>query len=835
MNGNGKYAAIMNRLRKFLPEYLREHGINTNKPFKCLNPNHEDKHPSMRLHEGGEFAWCFSCNTSLDIFQAAHWIESKPIIGSEFRTENVCYLANKYSLTIHPDNLTEEDVYKFNCYRAYRAAANYIINFWQSYDIIRDVKIAEELDKRGWHPDLLRKFGVGAIRDFKDFRQSMKSQGFSARFLDDIDLGMKTLSEPNPLFNKADGGLIFTIKNEYAYPIGFITRNLDFTKDKKHGVKYYNTSSKCPIFTKGDLLYNLHYIKNKYDYVYVVEGPADVITMASFGIPNVTAILSTAFRKKHVELIRKYNIRTVCLSLDNDEPGQQSIQRMIDSTLAGCYDVGVKVLIYDEDNTDPDEYLRKHGKDKFDSLIHMDGFKWRLERMGKYNTETPEALDPLIKLVVNEPRWLKRWNMCQTLAEYTGIDPNFIESEVKAFADMEQMRLESRRNEILRFMTDNIHKNPEDAEGIIDKAKDELNSLMEQVKDRDPLEPSVVVDDLYNIKQYNEDKGDELPGLQFGFPTLAEHIGGVRLKETLLVFGGLPNSSKSSVMAYIAYNLVKINPDIYVILHSTDDTTSQFIPRLIALDQKENTRLTISGIDAPLYYYKGNEEKLDSISDGYRNISQYIKDERFLIKDLTARADAATIGYGEFLCKTARERWPGRTIIYILDNFHKCEDYRNKDNERIRFKLMSSMVKKHICQKHEISGICTMEYRKFERQREPCNEDLAESNSMYYDLNLLMHIHNEYYAYKGKTDLVWEDPVETEKVFDNTGGCITIPKRKPIITGICGKTKLGNWSGRLYWKYDPDINYFEEMTLTEVGRCRRTANAWQKGELENAM
>ena len=34
-----------------LEEYLAKKGINTKKNFSCLNPNHEDKNPSMAYHE----------------------------------------------------------------------------------------------------------------------------------------------------------------------------------------------------------------------------------------------------------------------------------------------------------------------------------------------------------------------------------------------------------------------------------------------------------------------------------------------------------------------------------------------------------------------------------------------------------------------------------------------------------------------------------------------------------------------------------------------------------------------------------------------------------------
>lgn len=52
-----------------LQQYLEEqHGINTNRPFRCLNPKHEDKNPSMAFDRKHNRCVCFSCGAKYDIF-----------------------------------------------------------------------------------------------------------------------------------------------------------------------------------------------------------------------------------------------------------------------------------------------------------------------------------------------------------------------------------------------------------------------------------------------------------------------------------------------------------------------------------------------------------------------------------------------------------------------------------------------------------------------------------------------------------------------------------------------------------------------------------------------
>lgn len=51
-----------------LEEYLRNLGIDVRKNFRCLNPKHEDKHPSMSYDKNRKKVHCFSCLADYDIF-----------------------------------------------------------------------------------------------------------------------------------------------------------------------------------------------------------------------------------------------------------------------------------------------------------------------------------------------------------------------------------------------------------------------------------------------------------------------------------------------------------------------------------------------------------------------------------------------------------------------------------------------------------------------------------------------------------------------------------------------------------------------------------------------
>ena len=62
-----------------LKNYLNSRGINTEKNFRCINPEHNDAHPSMSIDERHNRCKCFSssCGKSYDIFNACEILEGK--------------------------------------------------------------------------------------------------------------------------------------------------------------------------------------------------------------------------------------------------------------------------------------------------------------------------------------------------------------------------------------------------------------------------------------------------------------------------------------------------------------------------------------------------------------------------------------------------------------------------------------------------------------------------------------------------------------------------------------------------------------------------------------
>jgi len=69
-----------------LEDYLRQKGLNTKKPFHCLNPDHADKNPSMSFDRRRNKVHCFACGADYDIFD---------LVGLEHRLRDVAEIFAK--------------------------------------------------------------------------------------------------------------------------------------------------------------------------------------------------------------------------------------------------------------------------------------------------------------------------------------------------------------------------------------------------------------------------------------------------------------------------------------------------------------------------------------------------------------------------------------------------------------------------------------------------------------------------------------------------------------------------------------------------------------------
>ena len=161
------------------------------------------------------------------------------------------------------------------------------------------------------------------------------------------------------------------IGNRITFPIhaadsalcGFSARNIHENKDY---IKYVNSPS-TDIFSKGEILYGLDSAKNsiiKENNAIVVEGFLDVIQMRKNGINNSVAVMGTSLTENHVNQL-KCLTENVTLCFDNDNAGKIAFKRSLD--IAGPHLNVAQLNIVNA--KDPDEFLKKYGKDEFIKVL----------------------------------------------------------------------------------------------------------------------------------------------------------------------------------------------------------------------------------------------------------------------------------------------------------------------------------------------------------------------------------------------------------------------------------------------------------------------------------
>jgi DNA primase catalytic core len=527
---------VVTTLRPFLRDYLEEHGLDTSKNFCCINPSHNDKTPSCNIIKTDtNIFYCHGCSVSGDIFTACHYLENKPLVGREFLTDNLIYLAGKYNIEVDSAPLTEEELYRIDTFKAYQYAADYIAqcNNTENFE--------EALRKREWKKDICFEYGIGTVDEYKKFREYLKSLGFAAGFLDDVDLSREDI------FNSDN--LIFTIKDERGRPVGFSARNLLYTSDKKSGPKYNNsrtTGVKCNIYKKASRLYGIDKLilkHSKKEVVYIVEGQADVITSVHEGITNCVGLMGSSFSLEQLCLLKDFGFYNICLMLDADETGQKKTLDILDTTLVNQRDLKVSVVCLPE-GLDPDDFLRTQGIRAFEKLKHWSAFEWRLNQF-------PEEMEPeticekMVPIIANETAAVQRDKLEKALSVHTGLLTTSIHKDVERLLNSHEMEKQRERRNILERLRYSIERYPDNAEVSISEAEGRLFELAKS-HNEDSFSEEKYLLDLKLQKEEEETKDGSFPGFLLGYDLrpFEKSLCGDWKKDVWCCLGGSENSGK---------------------------------------------------------------------------------------------------------------------------------------------------------------------------------------------------------------------------------------------------------------------------------------------------
>lgn len=730
------FDSVIEQLKPHLPEYLEEQGIDTSQHFLCPFPDHNDTIPSCNLVGENTRGYCHGCNRGFDILDAVHFFEDKPRTGLEWAQETLKYLADKYNIEFSTTGVTEAQAFKLDYYRAYKAASRLLKSTEQENNTI----FQKELKARGWTAEALSGQGIGVVSSYADFRKSLRSQGFSAQFLDSIGLDKKDLFCPD--------SLIFTWKDERGRPVGFAARDLLYEKkveeakkkgNKYRGSKYVNTrTTEMNIFQKGRSLYGLSEAIEYGPVVYIFEGQADVVTARCAGLHNCVAIGGNTLREDHVQLLRSVGIYDVVLCFDGDESGRKKLEQALEERFAGNKDIRVRIIEL-PDGEDPDSFIRTRGVQAFQELAYWSSFEWKLNKYEEGEDEI-DICKAMIPYIVNEPSPVVQEQMVKTLATRTGVSIKAITQELNLLLDEKSLKRNQERQDLLDRTMYELRQNPNDAEAILLKTQ---GKLMEFVKCHDSDRLSVE-DFIRSIDQQKVDE-EKLSISDVGFKLgrdlkeLEEIFRGDWSEGAFICLGGKPNTGKTAFLCKLSHAIASNNEDAVVVYHTIDDTAEQLVPRFVTIGEG-STRLSINMVRQPNYWSKtvGIQDITDRREIGYTRLRELAQQGRLVVKDVK---HGSSLPFIENLICYYKDLYPGRRIVFVLDNFHKLRDFDGKD-ERVRFKQMSEATK-NITLRHRCCIITSVEYTKLAPGIKPTNYNLAETVQLEYDASAVIHLYSD--------------------------------------------------------------------------------------------
>ena len=325
------------------------------KDYIGLCPFHQEKTPSFTVNEGKQFFKCFGCGKGGNVFKFLMYQENLTF------PESVKKVADMANIPM-PKGVDTQSAPLSPLMKIYQDATE----FYQH--ILITTKVGERglqyAKNRELDEDILRHFKIGYAPDNDSILLTfLKQKGYAKDVLKKSGLFVE--SQDGRLFDRFRDRLMFPLADEAGRTIAFSGRRIS---DDPEIAKYVN-SPETEIFTKSKLLYHLSEAKRaarSENHLILYEGYMDVIAAYKAGVKSGVASMGTSLTNEQVYILRRIN-SNVIINYDGDAPGLHATERAIDlfNKVTG-FNLGIIKL---PENLDPDEYIKKYGKEKYQEKV----------------------------------------------------------------------------------------------------------------------------------------------------------------------------------------------------------------------------------------------------------------------------------------------------------------------------------------------------------------------------------------------------------------------------------------------------------------------------------
>lgn len=408
---------------------LKKKGAN----YSACCPFHNEKTPSFSVNPVRQIYKCFGCGAAGD---AIKFVMDVDAVGYG---EALRYLANKYSIEIEEEEVTDEESLRQNARESLYIVLNYAKNFYESKLNQTEEGQAIGLSyfkERGFSGHTQKKFELGYSLDTWDaFSKEALSKGYTTEILEKAGLLIQKEGQRSAGYDRFRGRVIFPIHNVAGKVIAFGARILKTEKGAGANQPKYLNSPETEVYHKSESLYGIFQAKNairQQDLCYLVEGYTDVISLHQAGVENVVASSGTSLTVEQIKLIARFT-PNVTILYDGDMAGIKAALRGLDLVLEEGLNVSIVLF---PDGEDPDSFVRKVGAVAFKQYIQTaskDFITFKTETLLQDAGNDPFKLAGVISDVVHSiikiPDAIKRQIFFNRTSEMMRVDEQMLISE----------------------------------------------------------------------------------------------------------------------------------------------------------------------------------------------------------------------------------------------------------------------------------------------------------------------------------------------------------------------------------------------------------------------
>lgn len=322
------------------------------KEHKACCPFHSEKTPSFTVNAAKQFYHCFGCGANGNAISFLMEYDHLTF------PETIATLANMAGVEVPQEAHKNNTVSTQPLYDILEAANEYYQMQLRQH---ADKELAVNyLKDRGVSGSIAKKFKLGyAPRGWDNLKTALKN--YSAAQLTAAGLAIE--KSKNDSYDRFRHRIMFPIRDRRGRVIAFGGRVLSDEDEPK-----YLNSPETEVFHKRRELYGLYealQANRDLKRLLVVEGYMDVVALAQYGISYAVATLGTATTDEHIHQLFRH-CSEVSFCFDGDRAGYDAGWKALNVILPILEDGWQINFMFLAENEDPDSFVRKIGKEKFE-------------------------------------------------------------------------------------------------------------------------------------------------------------------------------------------------------------------------------------------------------------------------------------------------------------------------------------------------------------------------------------------------------------------------------------------------------------------------------------